>query len=229
MKSKLLILALVAGSFWSFAQNDSLLTVIQKQQYVLDLLLKDTDKDNVPDYWDKCTETPLGARIDGSGCALDMDLDGIIDLYDRCVSTPGIRALQGCSETVFPDVNPNDYYLNFPSKSTDFDKTIFLQLEDLTNLIYEFGEGKVFIIEGHANEYKSEKKNLTLSLQRAQKVKDYMIQHGIKEEQLEVKAVGSKDLLYPECENIQHCWKNGKDYLNERNRRVVFKVVKNEE
>ena len=40
--------------------------------------------------------TPAGARVDGSGKALDTDLDGVIDLYDKCVTVPGPVENNGC-------------------------------------------------------------------------------------------------------------------------------------
>lgn len=56
----------------------------------------DRDNDGVCDDWDRQLDTPAGARVDGSGVALDMDLDGVIDLYDKCVTVPGPVNNQGC-------------------------------------------------------------------------------------------------------------------------------------
>jgi OOP family OmpA-OmpF porin len=46
----------------------------------------DADNDGVCDDWDRELNTPIGARVDGSGKALDMDFDGVIDLKDKCVT-----------------------------------------------------------------------------------------------------------------------------------------------
>ncbi|SDE62324.1 flagellar motor protein MotB [Riemerella columbipharyngis] len=56
----------------------------------------DKDNDSVCDDWDRQLDTPAGARVDGSGVALDMDLDGVIDLYDKCVTVPGLKENDGC-------------------------------------------------------------------------------------------------------------------------------------
>lgn len=56
----------------------------------------DKDNDGVCDDWDRELNTPAGARVDGSGKALDMDLDGVIDLYDKCVTVPGPKENNGC-------------------------------------------------------------------------------------------------------------------------------------
>lgn len=60
----------------------------------------DKDNDGVCDDWDRQLDTPAGARIDGSGVALDMDLDGVIDLYDKCVTVPGPADNDGCPTKV---------------------------------------------------------------------------------------------------------------------------------
>jgi outer membrane protein OmpA-like peptidoglycan-associated protein len=50
--------------------------------------LKDTDGDGVPDRNDYCADTPLGARVDLTGCPIDSDHDGVPDGIDQCDATP---------------------------------------------------------------------------------------------------------------------------------------------
>jgi len=54
------------------------------------------DNDGICDDWDRQLDTPVGARVDGAGVALDTDLDGVIDLHDKCVTVPGPVENQGC-------------------------------------------------------------------------------------------------------------------------------------
>jgi len=49
---------------------------------------QDADKDGVPDYLDKCPGTPAGVKLDKDGCPLDSDGDGIPDYLDKCPETP---------------------------------------------------------------------------------------------------------------------------------------------
>ena len=49
---------------------------------------KDSDGDGVPDKLDKCPGTPLGCRVDASGCPIDSDGDGVCDGLDQCPDTP---------------------------------------------------------------------------------------------------------------------------------------------
>ncbi len=49
--------------------------------------ISDSDRDGVPDQWDKCPNTPPNSYVDSSGCPGpsqidDTDRDGVIDLWD---------------------------------------------------------------------------------------------------------------------------------------------------
>ncbi len=60
----------------------------------------DSDADGVEDKRDRCPGTPLGARVDRSGCPYDADADGIPDGIDECPRTPsaakGYVDIHGC-------------------------------------------------------------------------------------------------------------------------------------
>jgi outer membrane protein OmpA-like peptidoglycan-associated protein len=49
--------------------------------------LPDQDHDGVPNNRDRCTDTPPGAQVDGSGCPEDNDTDGVANGLDRCPNT----------------------------------------------------------------------------------------------------------------------------------------------
>ncbi len=180
----------------SFGQNTSLKKIIQKQQEIIDSqqiiinqFLLDADSDFVSDYWDQCPETPIGARVDGKGCALDTDWDGIIDLFDRCVTISGLAKLQGCPEN--PTQNRHSYYqgdLNINYKQYEeicisADKVEY-KLKNVAEFINKYGQDSKFYIEGHANDYKSERKNLKLSLKRAEIIKNQLVNLGVHPNQL---------------------------------------------
>jgi OOP family OmpA-OmpF porin len=60
--------------------------------------LPDSDQDGVSDDFDRCSETPLGMRVDSFGCPPDADQDGVADVDDTCAGTPaGARVdTSGC-------------------------------------------------------------------------------------------------------------------------------------
>jgi len=70
---------------------------------------KDTDNDRVPDYKDRCPNTPAEAPVDSKGCALDTDADGVADYQDYCPNTPvGISVdRNGCGVDTDKDKVPD--------------------------------------------------------------------------------------------------------------------------
>ena len=44
----------------------------------LEVIEADTDKDAVPDYLDKCANSPAGIPVDATGCPFDADKDGFL-------------------------------------------------------------------------------------------------------------------------------------------------------
>ena len=49
---------------------------------------KDQDLDGVRNWLDKCPNTPIGAKVDATGCPIDSDGDGVYDGIDKCPNTP---------------------------------------------------------------------------------------------------------------------------------------------
>ena len=77
---------------------------------------KDTDKDGIYDFEDKCVEVP-GVR-EYEGCPIpDKDGDGILDPDDECVDVPGVPEYKGCP---IPDtdgdgiLDPDDACVDVP-------------------------------------------------------------------------------------------------------------------
>jgi OOP family OmpA-OmpF porin len=50
----------------------------------------DSDRDGIADLLDDCPSTPIGNKVDETGCTVgnDRDHDGIVDASDRCPNTP---------------------------------------------------------------------------------------------------------------------------------------------
>lgn len=61
---------------------------LSKLEEKIDKLDKDSDGDGVADRFDKEENTPAGAKVWGSGEAVDLDNDGVPDVNDQEPSTP---------------------------------------------------------------------------------------------------------------------------------------------
>jgi len=73
---------------------------VQSAQAVQAAPPADSDGDGVPDYLDKCPNTPAGVAVDSKGCPVDRDSDGdgVPDYLDKCPDTPAGVAVdsKGC-------------------------------------------------------------------------------------------------------------------------------------
>ncbi len=189
---------------------------------------KDGDNDGVCDGWDKELATPQGARIDGSGVALDVDLDKVIDLLDKCVVVPGEGNPTGCPEkqTLNTDVLRDKLSsINLALEGIDFDLNsaiikpqYFTTIDQAGFVMKEFPSYK-FNIEGHTDAQGSNYYNYVLSKKRAEAVKKYLIEkQGISPATLLIYPKGETDLKNTECQPHTNC----DEIKNKENRRIVF-------
>lgn len=180
----------------------------------------DKDDDGVCDDWDRELNTPLGARVDGAGRALDTDLDGVIDLYDKCVTLPGPADNDGCplKQDAEAAINLAIANLEF-SLNSDVISPSYYPLLDKAAEYLKYFKDDVYNVVSHTDARASQAYNLGLSRRRAQAVKDYLVQkHGVPAEQLNVIAMGKDDLRFPQCNPASKC----PEWMNHANRRVVF-------
>ena len=151
----------------------------------------DTDGDGVPDKDDKCPD--VAGPAENGGCPWpDTDGDGVLDKDDLCPNEPGPESNKGCPE-------PNDdeqKRLNQYAKTILFDNgkaTIKFEsaeiLNQIINVLKKYPNSR-FRIEGHTDSTGNKAKNITLSQNRADAVKIYLIQGGIASERLESVGYG---------------------------------------
>lgn len=184
----------------------------------------DNDNDGICDDWDRELNTPLGARVDGSGKAIDMDLDGVIDLNDKCVTVPGLVNNAGC-----PYIEEDTYEIieevnRFEGIEFELNKDVirpqsFDKLNNAANIINKLNGKTQFYVIGGTDTRASDAYNFDLSERRAKAVKNYLVQKGVDSNVLITEGRGEKDLKYPECSPASKC----PEWKNEANRRVYFK------
>ncbi|MEG1312746.1 MAG: OmpA family protein [Bacilli bacterium] len=183
----------------------------------------DIDNDGVCDDWDRQLDTPAGARVDGSGVALDVDLDGVIDLYDKCVTVPGSVENNGCpvSNQESGVVAESETKLDGIEFELNSDKILSNNTPILNNAVsYINSSNGSYTVIGAADARGSEIYNKNLSEKRANNVKQYLIKNGVESHKLDAQGNGKADLKYPECDPASKC----PEWKNKANRRVYFKA-----
>lgn len=189
----------------------------------------DDDKDGVCDQWDKCLDTPEGIRVDGSGCSLDSDGDGVPDSIDKCPLVAGSPLNGGCPEKVLQisgDEVAETLTKNLEGVEFDYDSDKIREVSypKLNNAVEVLlaNPNYRFFVEGHTDAAGGVDYNQKLSERRAASVVRYLVNKGVKSENLVPIGKGKSDLKWPECNPVTNCpaWKNLE------NRRVVFKEIK---
>lgn len=183
----------------------------------------DADNDGVCDDWDRQLDTPAGARVDGSGVALDVDLDGVIDLLDKCVTVPGPVENNGCPVATQESgvVAESETKLDGIEFELNSDKILSNNTPILNNAVsYINSSTGSYTVVGAADARGSEEYNKRLSEKRANNVKQYLIKNGVESNKLDAQGNGKTDLKYPECDPASKC----PEWKNKANRRVYFKA-----
>jgi OOP family OmpA-OmpF porin len=140
----------------------------------------DSDGDGVPDNKDKCPNTPRGVSVDVFGCPLDADRDGVTDNLDQCPGTPNGATVddRGCWTVAL-------FYFD----STEVKPEAYPMLNDAVLIMKELSDLKVSV-DGHTCSIGSASYNMTISVKRAEAVKNYFVSKGIDTNRLTTKGFG---------------------------------------
>jgi OOP family OmpA-OmpF porin len=156
----------------------------------------DTDGDGVADYLDKCPQTATGIKVDAKGCALDSDSDGVIDARDKCPGTPAGTMVDttGCPmATKSAKVTAAGTWIyediRFASGKADITASSTPVLQEIAAALKASPQLKAEI-QGHTDSKGSLSLNERLSQQRADAVRNYLIDQGITPERLSAKGYG---------------------------------------
>ncbi|HEX9776669.1 MAG TPA: OmpA family protein [Geopsychrobacteraceae bacterium] len=175
----------------------------------------DADNDGVADALDACPDTPAGVAVDLRGCPLpDSDGDGVVDAHDKCPATEATIAVDrdGCPELT-EELKIAGLVIEYTTSQSGFGAQAARELKLLAAKIKSTGQGRL-VVEGHTDSVGSESFNLKLSQQRADKVRQALINDfGVAADRVVAKGYGSADPVAG----------NGTQEGRQQNRRVVVR------
>ncbi len=177
----------------------------------------DQDKDKVLDSKDECPNTPLGMKVNNVGCqkviANDDDRDGVINALDLCPETPlgAIVNDRGCQPKVFIIANIvfNTGSYAVRSNQRDILNNAAARLKDKV-------ADEVIVITGFTDSVGTDARNLQLSWNRAQSVKEYFVRnYNYSAERVFVLGQGE----------LNPVSSNDTSEGRQNNRRITFEVI----
>ncbi|MBZ0169582.1 MAG: OmpA family protein, partial [Kofleriaceae bacterium] len=136
----------------------------------------DSDGDGVADYKDQCPNTPAGVKVDATGCPLDSDGDGVADYKDQC---PGTPAGVKVNQLGCPKREPIVLKgVNFAFNSAELTPPSLTILDGVAEILTKHPDVKV-IIAGHTDSIGTAQYNKKLSQRRTESVRNYLISRGV--------------------------------------------------
>jgi OOP family OmpA-OmpF porin len=190
----------------------------------------DNDKDGILDKDDKCPNDPedFDGFEDEDGCPdLDNDKDGIPDKLDKCPNEPetfnGFEDEDGCPDQGKVVIEDNEILIlekiMFETNSAKIRPESFELLDAVATTLNHHPEFKLLEVGGHADERSTDEHNLRLTRDRANSVRQALIQRNVDAGRLRATGYGEFCPLDPASN--EQAW--------EKNRRVEFKVIKTDE
>ena len=152
----------------------------------------DADKDGVADKDDKCPS--VAGPKENAGCPWpDTDNDGVADKDDECPEVAGLASNKGCPEVTAAvletvSMDAKSIYFN-TGKATFRSEDVPVKIESISALLKQYPTAK-FSIEGHTDSDGSDAFNQKLSQERADVVKNALIERGMKAENLSAVGYG---------------------------------------
>jgi OOP family OmpA-OmpF porin len=151
------------------AKNDKLRSDLDATNANLAKFTVDSDGDGVPDFFDKCPNTPTGTKVDGSGCPLPPAKIYVTE-EDRKVVREAIKNL----EFDFGKATIREH--SYPS----LDKVAQLLIDKNFSLK----------LAGHTDNVGSDDANMKLSKDRAESIKAYLVSKGANASRIEATGYG---------------------------------------
>ena len=151
----------------------------------------DADEDGVADKDDECPNE--AGPAENNGCPWpDRDGDTVLDKDDECPDVPGTVANNGCpevTEEVQKQLNEYARTILFDTGKASLKPESTSVFVDIIRILGEYPNSR-FTVEGHTDSVGSASLNQKLSEERANAVRDFLIQEGIAADRLEAAGYG---------------------------------------
>jgi OOP family OmpA-OmpF porin len=155
----------------------------------------DNDNDGIQDSKDKCVNEPedKDGFEDQDGCPdPDNDKDGVPDVRDNCPDVAGDAAHNGCPYKAPTKLEDNFILegVNFRTGSAELTEESYGKLDEVYEQLAKYSDRK-YEIAGHTDNTASDRINIKLSLDRANAVREYLVNRGVEGSRLVAKGYGS--------------------------------------
>jgi outer membrane protein OmpA-like peptidoglycan-associated protein len=182
--------------------------------------IPDTDGDGILDPDDQCVD--VAGVPEYQGCPIpDTDGDGILDPDDQCINEPetenGFEDDDGCPDEIpvevarFTGVIKGIY---FDTNKATIKKASTKTLDGAVEVLAKFPSVSVEI-SGHTDDQGGRERNMVLSQDRANAVRDYLVNKGIDAARIQTRGAG------PDEPVDTNKTKAGRG----KNRRIEFKII----
>lgn len=151
----------------------------------------DADGDGVADKDDECPNE--AGPAENKGCPWpDKDGDSVLDKDDQCPDVAGTVANRGCpevTEEVQKQLNEYARTILFDTGKASLNPSSTRVFVDIIRILNEYPTAK-FTVEGHTDSVGSDELNQKLSEERANSVRDFLIQEGVAADRLTAMGYG---------------------------------------
>jgi len=167
----------------------------------VDKLMADADGDGVSDYFDKCPGTTAGTKVDGSGCELPKDTTPKQIITKVTITEDDRRLIKDAIQN-----------LEFETAKSSIKANSYPSLDKVAEMLRT--KGFSLKLGGHTDNVGNAIKNMALSKDRAESVKQYLVEHGANPSKIEAVGYGAN----------QPIASNKTAAGRQKNRRVEFTI-----
>lgn len=184
---------------------------------------KDSDHDGIRNLEDRCPDQAedFDGFEDDDGCPeADNDHDGVLDDDDECPDQAGPRSNDGCPEHGHVVLRRGHIVIfgkvHFDTGSAHIQRRSYALLDQIADVMKEHREVGHVVVEGHTDNVGPPALNLKLSRERAESVRQALIERGVSPARLRVAGFGETRPVAPNRTRAGRA----------KNRRVEFVATK---